>query len=48
MKIEQEIEMLREELVYLGMEKGLHDQQVMDISRKLDELINQYYQLMQE
>jgi hypothetical protein len=48
MKIEQEIEILREKLVDLGMEKGLQNQQVIIISQKLDELINKYYRLVQD
>ncbi|HZK86876.1 MAG TPA: aspartyl-phosphate phosphatase Spo0E family protein [Syntrophomonas sp.] len=43
MNIEQKIEVLREEMVDLGMKKGFQDQQVIIISRKLDELLNQYY-----
>lgn len=42
------IEELREELIKNGMDKGFQDPQVIMISEKLDDLINQYYRITSE
>ncbi len=42
-RLVQIIEEIREELVELGTEKGLHDPEVIQLSRKLDEFINAFY-----
>lgn len=43
MKIADRIEIFREELIELGMEKGFQDPAVIKKSQQLDKLINQYY-----
>ncbi|MEN6462451.1 MAG: aspartyl-phosphate phosphatase Spo0E family protein [Syntrophomonas sp.] len=48
MDIIQSIERLRAKLVEKGMEKGFQDPQVIELSQKLDDLINKYYRLGQE
>lgn len=47
MDIISRIEKLRLELHKLAIEKGLQDPQVIEVSRLLDELINEYYWLEQ-
>lgn len=43
MKLADRIEMVRKELVEMGMERGFQHPQVIRKSQALDELINQYY-----
>jgi hypothetical protein len=43
MNIVQIIEDLREELVELGISRGLQDPEVIRLSQKLDKYINMYY-----
>lgn len=47
MDILQSIEKLRAQLIEVGLIKGLQDPQVIEISQKLDVLINIYYGLDQ-
>lgn len=48
MNIMQRIETMRSELVQKGEKYGFQDPQVLAISKKLDRLINAYYQLEAE
>lgn len=43
MDLVAKIEQLRLQLIKLGEKKGLQDPEVMDLSKKLDELIVLYY-----
>lgn len=43
MDIIQRIEKLRRELVEQGQQKGLQDPNVIELSQRLDKLINVYY-----
>lgn len=44
----QKIEKLRQDLIDIGVKRGFQDPQVMEKSRMLDELINQYYRIPQQ
>lgn len=43
--LEEEIELLREEMMNAATKKGLTDKDTMSFSRKLDNLMNQYDEL---
>jgi hypothetical protein len=45
--ISEKIEKVRQEMINLGMKKGLQDPQVIKRSQMLNELINQYYRIAQ-
>jgi|GEM_PF-4218149 len=47
-EILKEIENLRKELERLALERGTADQEVLDLSRKLDVIINKFYQALKE
>lgn len=48
MNLADRIELLRRELNRLGTKKGLQDFQVIEISKKLDQLISEYHQVKSE
>lgn len=38
----EQVELLREKMIKMGMEHGLQDAETIKISRQLDELLNEY------
>lgn len=44
-KLKSDIEILRKQLIELGLCKGLEDHETIQLSQKLDQLLNQYERL---
>lgn len=43
-----QIEVLKKELIEMGIEKGLNDRQTIERSQKLDKLLNEYQNKINE